>query len=125
MHSQDRTRELAADLASTILLQEPISHMEFARNRGIEAATGEWILVVDADECIPAKLADRLREYVARDTEAAGIWIPRMDTASACPSPTPPAFPIISPGASDGAQARTRIGCTVPPASTGGLPFSD
>lgn len=93
MHSQDRTRELAADLATTVLLQEPIPHMEFARNRGIDAATGEWILVVDADECIPAKLADRLREYVASDAEVAAIWIPRMNYCFGLPVPHATGFP--------------------------------
>lgn len=93
MQSQDRTRDLAAGLATTILVQEPIPHMEYARNRGIEAATGEWILVVDADECIPEKLADRLRESVETEAELAGIWIPRMNYCFALPVPHVGGFP--------------------------------
>jgi hypothetical protein len=31
--------------------------------RGIELATGDWILVVDADEVITATLAERLRAH--------------------------------------------------------------
>jgi glycosyltransferase involved in cell wall biosynthesis len=80
MHSQDRTRELAQGLATKIMLHEPNPNFEFARNRGIDAATGDWILVVDADEIIPDALATRLREEAAAaPAEVAGFWIPRMN----------------------------------------------
>ena len=79
MESKDRTRQLAAPLATQIVDQEWIPHMEFARNRGIELATGEWILVVDADELITPKLAAQLRSQAAAASDAAGIWIPRMN----------------------------------------------
>lgn len=80
MHSADRTRERAKALATMILEHEPNPNFEFARNRGIEAATGDWILVVDADEIIPESLARQLLECARtapRDT--VGFWIPRMN----------------------------------------------
>lgn len=79
MHSQDRTREQAQGLATVILLHDPIPNFEFARNKGIEAANGDWILIVDADEIIPPPLANRLRECVVTDKDIAGFWIPRWN----------------------------------------------
>ncbi|HYL80721.1 MAG TPA: glycosyltransferase family 2 protein [Candidatus Acidoferrum sp.] len=92
MRSQDRTCQLAQDLATTVLLQDPIPHMEFARNRGIEAAKGEWILVVDADEVVPSPLAERLRVQAAQG-DLAGIWIPRMNYSFGRPLPHVTGFP--------------------------------
>lgn len=79
MHSTDRTRERAEGLATKILLHDPIPYFDAARNQGIEAAAGEWILVVDADEIIPPQLAEFLRGHVATTVDVAGIWIPRMN----------------------------------------------
>lgn len=80
MDSTDKTRERATPLATKIVPQKWIPHMEWARNRGIELATGDWILVVDADEVITPKLAERLRAQAAAAGGAVGIWIPRMNT---------------------------------------------
>lgn len=93
MESRDRTRERAEGLATRIVPHEWIPHMEFARNRGIALATGEWILVVDADETIPPKLAERLRARVAADPGAAGIWIPRLNHSFGLPVPHVYGFP--------------------------------
>jgi glycosyltransferase involved in cell wall biosynthesis len=93
MASEDRTRELAAPLATAILQQEWIPHMEFARNHGIDAATGEWVLIVDADELIPEKLVRRLEEHVAANHTAAGFWIPRMNYFCGLPVPHTGGFP--------------------------------
>src|SRR5262249_57791384 len=80
MDSTDRTRERATPLATKIVPQAWIPHMEWARNRGIELATGDWILVVDADEIITPKLAERLRAQAAAARGAVRIWIPRINT---------------------------------------------
>lgn len=94
MHSRDRTRELARDLATEIILDEFNPNFEVARNRGIAAATRDWILVVDADELIPELLAKRLRaEVAAAPPDVAGIWIPRMNYCFGRPLPHAGGFP--------------------------------
>src|SRR5277367_1047747 len=47
-NSTDRTAELAR-AAGAVVAFEPINQIGRARNRGAEAATGDWLIFVDAD----------------------------------------------------------------------------
>ena len=49
--SNDRTAELASRVGAHVVL-EPIRQIARARNRGANAATGDWLLFIDAD-CWP------------------------------------------------------------------------
>lgn len=46
------------------------------RNAGIDACSGDWILEVDADERVPAELAEEIRETIARTSPPAHFLIP-------------------------------------------------
>ena len=67
MGASDQTRT-ACTAAGARILPIPVSPtVEPARVAGVEAATNEWILVLDPDELIPASLATRLQQVSARN----------------------------------------------------------
>jgi glycosyltransferase involved in cell wall biosynthesis len=54
-NSTDRTAEIARMAGATVVF-EPVNQIARARNRGAEAATGEWLLFIDADSQPGAEL---------------------------------------------------------------------
>jgi glycosyltransferase involved in cell wall biosynthesis len=54
-NSTDKTPQIARD-AGAIVVFEPINQIARARNRGADAATGDWLLFVDADSHPSAEL---------------------------------------------------------------------
>jgi (heptosyl)LPS beta-1,4-glucosyltransferase len=78
MHSDDRTAEVAAELGARVHLHERTGVVEAARNHAISLATGDWILLLDADELIPRPLSRRLRE-IASDDLADVVVVSRLN----------------------------------------------
>jgi glycosyltransferase involved in cell wall biosynthesis len=56
-NSTDRTAEVARAAGATVVF-EPVNQISRARNRGAEAATGDWLIFVDADTHPSAELFD-------------------------------------------------------------------
>jgi len=56
-NSTDRTAEVARAAGATVIF-EPVNQIGRARNRGAEAATGDWLIFVDADSHPNAELFD-------------------------------------------------------------------
>lgn len=54
-NSTDRTAEIGRAAGATVVF-EPINQIARARNRGAEAATGDWLLFIDADSHPSAEL---------------------------------------------------------------------
>ena len=54
-NSTDRTAELARAAGATVVF-EPVNQIARARNKGAEAATGDWLIFVDADSHPSAEL---------------------------------------------------------------------
>jgi len=79
MMSDDRTVELAKNTDKIKTYYYPrVGYVEPARNFGIDKATGDWILIIDADERIPKTLSDKLIEIASSDA-ADVIKIPRKN----------------------------------------------
>jgi glycosyltransferase involved in cell wall biosynthesis len=75
MHSEDRTTETAREYGARVFFHERVSAFDAARAFAIAQATGEWILLLDADEVVPEPLSRRLLEIAAND-EADVVIIP-------------------------------------------------
>ena len=77
MQSSDNTTEIAKTFKAKIYSHPYIGYVEPARNLGFEKATGDWILVLDADEEVPQTLAKKIKEIISNDTNTSFYTIPR------------------------------------------------
>jgi len=74
--STDRTREIARQYGARVF-EHPFDDFASQRNRAIDAATGDWILSIDADERVPDTLAAEIRAAVDNAAPGlAGFWVP-------------------------------------------------
>lgn len=65
--SSDKTVEIAKEKGANVYIyKEPIRYVEPARNFAISKAKGKWILILDADERLPKKLAIKLTRIVSK-----------------------------------------------------------
>ncbi len=61
MGSSDKTCDIVSEFQARVFQHPHTGFVEPARNFGLQKAKGDWIIIVDADEEIPAKLANFLR----------------------------------------------------------------
>jgi (heptosyl)LPS beta-1,4-glucosyltransferase len=78
MHSDDRTREIAEEYGARVYLHDRVGYADPAREFALAKATGDWILILDADELIPPCLARRLSDIAAAG-QADVVSIPRLN----------------------------------------------
>ncbi|MEZ6036277.1 MAG: glycosyltransferase [Planctomycetota bacterium] len=70
--STDRTVAIAESYGAKVLYQNWQDDFSKPRNLGLEAATGDWILVLDADEFLQPGACERIRELV-EDPKTLGV----------------------------------------------------
>ncbi len=68
MHSSDATRTIAKEAGAKVFLHDKTDYVEPARNFAISKASGEWILVLDADEQASLSLRKKIREIIKNPT---------------------------------------------------------
>lgn len=69
--SVDRTREIARSFGAKVIERPWDDDFAAARNASLEAATGDWILALDADEFLSEGAPERIRE-LCRDAGVCG-----------------------------------------------------
>lgn len=79
MYSEDKTVEIAKKLGAKVVYHKKADYVEPARNFALSKASGDWILVLDADEEIPDHLAKRLKEIAQKMKQIDVIQIPRKN----------------------------------------------
>jgi (heptosyl)LPS beta-1,4-glucosyltransferase len=75
MESDDKTVGIAREYTDKIYNHEKVLAFDIARKFAAEQATGEWILLIDADELAPKQLADKLKT-IADTNEGDAVFIP-------------------------------------------------
>ena len=67
MYSVDKTVEIASEYTNKIFYHERMGYADPARQFGLEKASNDWILIVDADELVPLKLKKKLEAIIQDD----------------------------------------------------------
>lgn len=74
--SSDRTREIATSLGSKVFRRDWTNYSE-QKNFGASQASHDWILSLDADECLSDSLRQRLQELKRAGPQAEAYSFPR------------------------------------------------
>lgn len=76
--STDRSMEIAREFGATVIEHAWTNDFAEARNVALEAATGDWILSLDADEVL-TPLAGKDLKKVAKKSRYVGAYLPLRD----------------------------------------------
>lgn len=79
MHSNDRTVDIAKKHKAKVFHHKEIGYVEPARNFAISKATGDWILILDADEELPPTLASKLKKIASSSKSYDFYRLPRKN----------------------------------------------
>ncbi|MBI1863014.1 glycosyltransferase family 2 protein [Candidatus Microgenomates bacterium] len=79
--SDDATVKIAKSYGKKVRVIETDNPIIFHKNKqkAIEAATGDWILQLDADEAVSKELKDEILKRVQDDNGPVAFWIPRKN----------------------------------------------
>lgn len=78
MYSEDDTVKIASEYTDKIYYNKRCGYVEPARKYAVEQATGDWILIVDADELISAPLKEQILFQIEKD-DVDVVYLPRKN----------------------------------------------
>lgn len=77
--SIDKTVSIAKKFGARILSVPHQDNFHITKNQAIAAATGDWILQLDADEVVPPQLAYEIKRTINSKIASDGYWIKRKN----------------------------------------------
>lgn len=78
--SQDGTQDICRAFGAKLIVTEDWPGFGPQKNRALDAATGDWVLSIDADEWVSAELGAELRAAMAGPAEVAAYALPRSSS---------------------------------------------
>lgn len=77
--SEDKSLEIAKLFGAKIIQTSNLPNFHINKNKAIDAALGDWILQLDADEVVTKELAKEIKKVVSFDSAINGYWMPRRN----------------------------------------------
>ncbi|MDP3974394.1 MAG: glycosyltransferase family 2 protein [bacterium] len=77
--SVDNTLSIAKEFNAKIIRTTNPSNFHINKNKAIDAAVGDWILQLDADEVVTEELAKEIKETINLKSDINGYLIPRRN----------------------------------------------
>ena len=77
--STDRTVEIAKEFGARIISVPHSDNFHITKNIAIDAAKGDWILQLDADEIVSPELSREIKSVISRPSSVSGYWLNRRN----------------------------------------------
>jgi glycosyltransferase involved in cell wall biosynthesis len=77
--STDDSVPLAKKYGAKIISTTNKPNFHINKQMGIESAKSDWILQLDADECLTSRLQEEIKQKIASPGKLVGFWLPRKN----------------------------------------------
>ena len=77
--STDKTLKIANNFNVRVIRTNNPQVLHINKNKAIDAAKGDWVLQLDADEIITVELGKEIKQVILENEDINGYWIPRRN----------------------------------------------
>jgi glycosyltransferase involved in cell wall biosynthesis len=77
--STDDTLKIAKSFNARIIQTTNPQVFHINKNKAIDAAKGDWVLQLDADERVTKELLAEIKDAINKDSDINGYWVPRLN----------------------------------------------